>query len=338
MKVFLKILAAFMSVILVVLLIAAPVFSFASNAIRKDTINSLVTSPEIKDEIADSMSFEGNEEKEFMERFLKSKCFDDIYTKATDSIFAPLYGEKSKPFTESDVNRIIDKNIDELTDIFISSKIGGEELTKEEARKAVREIFSESAPDIAKGINEVRGELDLSEAVLVIKIIKICLCVCIAAIIILTGLIFLCTFRKFNGFIWLCADYGVAVLLCAAVINVFKFIFSDIASGDRLLGIIVKIFTEKATSTFNTTMIIYTVIAIICLATAITGKVLSAKKKNKTVESDDITTEDNITFQAPNYPQQTEVFAPQGQSSDTQQEQKPVFTNEEQFSFVNNSN
>ncbi|MBQ8165282.1 MAG: hypothetical protein IJZ94_05660 [Clostridia bacterium] len=287
MKIVLNILAALLSVLLVITLIIAPATSFLTSVINKDNIKELITDTGLKEELADSISIGDEQTAEFTQEFMKSDCFDDLLTEITDYVFAYVYGDEDADLKEQDIVRIAERNMDELTKIFKKTTPEAKDMTSQQYEEAILKVFSEAAPDIINNMEELRDVFEVEEIAQGIRLIKNCHYIIIALIIVFTALIFLCTFRKFNGFIWLCVDYGVAALLNLTLVSVLNILFyaDPQTESDRIIIRFSNFVADKIGEYFYTAIIIYTVLAVICLITAIICKVCISKRKRQNSEA-----------------------------------------------------
>ncbi|MBE7064585.1 MAG: hypothetical protein E7384_02060 [Ruminococcaceae bacterium] len=320
MKIVTKILAAFMSILLVVLLVVTPVISFAANVISRNTIKEIITNPEIKSKLISSTLPDNAKDSAFFEEFLSSNCFDEMFVEITDYMLAPIYGE-NKTLTAQDISRIAEKNIDELVAIFKKTAPESEQLSDTELRESLLQSITGSSPDMIKSLDEARKELPLSEFALIIKYIKIAFYIVIGLVVVLTGLICLCTYRRFNAFIWVCADYGVAALLVFTISCCMTFItdFISVAVTNSVAEIFVNFVIDKFDSYLITAAIIYAVIALLCLAAAITFKNVFKKKK---------------AAQKPIVQNESPALAAETETKSSQER----FSEAEEFIFVNYNN
>lgn len=331
MKVLTKILAAFMSVILVILLIATPLVSFAATAVNKNLAREIISDADIKNEIIDFSLGGDTQGIAFMQAFIESKCFDEIFTEAANYIISPLFHEYPS-FTSQDVMNIVEDNIDELVQIVRETSYQSILLTDKEIESAIISSLSMTIPSMMNEIEDTKKELwpDLIEAATILGYIKIAFYIVLGVIVLLTALIALCTFRKFNAFIWICVDYGIAAFFTFTTIAVMNIMFVSMTdfSTDPIEGVIINFISDKLTNYYTTTGIIYAVIFVLCLAAAIVFKTVFRKKK--AAAGSDQANEQTLSS--------TEINSPF--LSDTQQSQPSpeMFSATEEFTFVNSDN
>lgn len=316
MKIFTNILASFFSILLVIALLAAPLSTFATSFFEKSTINEFIESLNLKEELLEGITINGKTNEQFVNKIKNSKFYNKLFELCSDYISAPLF-DSDINISEKNITDLADKYIDELSSIITETipdfaipsdtSIDNFSITDGEIKDKVRSAIAEVAPTIVKELKEIRDNSKISEIADAIKMIKNIHTAIIIAIVALSIIVFACTFRKLNGFIWLGVDYAIAALLTFFLSGILKNILDKIFSEIKLaeyLNSIRNFITNKAEEIFNDKIILYIIIAAICLVIAIVYKVYHATRKGhhkKETKTENAVPQINCTNANPHY-------------------------------------
>lgn len=321
MEIFKNLVASILSLLLVIILILLPLVSFGASIFEKTAINQLIEDIDIRSNLIDEISINGKTNKNFTKKIIKSDFFEELFTLGKDYILAPLFNDSVK-LNEDKINAIVDDNIEELTDITRNTIDEYEVTPKEELKQTVRDSLKKEVPEIVKEIKNIRKDMNLNDIKDVVSILPNIHLITILSAVILSGLIFLATFKHFNGFIWLGADFGVAAVLTfitnGLVIGIVKSFFSDVGNDD-ISNTLKRFIENQLEGAYTATMIILSVIAAVFIILAIVLKVFVKPGKNKKNDSPDSTIDEQPHGQPQYVPQQAQDSQSAQQTTTNQQ-------------------
>lgn len=281
MQILKNLIATILSIILVIALIVLPLLSFGANFLKKDSVESLIDELDIKSELIDNIKVNGNSSPEFTQKIIDSDFFDEVFELSKDYILAPIYDESVR-LNEDKLLDITDEHLDELVKIAKTTLSEYSETPNEELRETVRDAFQTVSTDLVKETQDARRDIDFDDITEVTDILPTIHITAIIVILIISGLIFLLTFKRFNGFIWLGTDFGIAAILTFLTTGIFselmrKF-FSDVGRNN-ITNAIKHFTTDQLESAFNTNLIIYIAVAVVFIILAVVLKLTWKKKK-----------------------------------------------------------
>ena len=272
--------AAILSIFLVLILILMPLCTSVVSLLSTDTISDLLDEIDIKEIVSDSISIDGEENKVFSKALDKSDYLEELISECTEYMTAPLFGE-TKRFTKKDFIEITEAHIDELVQVAKETIPEYNNFTDAQIEEKILASINEMAPEFIDELKMLRENTGIDTMAQGIKAIRIITYIIVAVAIILTVSVFLLTYKKFNGFFWMLADYGIAALLgfilCAALNNIIKILIPKDLSDDILENII-DFLSERLFDGYNEKIIIYIIIAAVCLCAGIAGKVFLTNK------------------------------------------------------------
>ncbi len=165
------ILAAFLSIFLVIMCIVIPVFTSATSITKPKKLVTLVQAIDYKELMTQNTEVESSKEEfgipaEVMNELISSKAAGEIIELFAEDISAVLTGKKieKSSITADTIKKIVNDNIDEITEIVKSAS--KEELKDNDVKKLKSEILKavdESAEDLAKSIPDPKEFVSVME-------------------------------------------------------------------------------------------------------------------------------------------------------------------------------
>lgn len=232
------ILASVLSIALFAMLIASPIVSAATNMITPNTIEQVVSDIDVE-ALLDNVMPEENESgipKEVISQVLESDVGKEFIELYSEEFSAAFKGEATEGISADDLKQLFNENIDEIVDIMHPYVSEEEQITKEELKTTLSQeldTFAEEIvaelPDASQIINTEENNEMMQALTFVLSgtILKIC----IAAVIILSGLIYALRFPRFKGFMWL----GSVYFLATCVVLIIGFAGTSVAGLSNLL-------------------------------------------------------------------------------------------------------
>lgn len=256
------ILAAFLSIFLVVMCIVIPVFTSATSITKPKKLVTLVQAIDYKELMTQNTEVESSKEEfgipaEVMNELISSKAAGEIIKLFAEDVSAALTGkeiEKSS-ITADTIKKIVNDNIDEITEIVKSAS--KEELNDKDVKKLKSEILKavdEGAEDLAKSLpdpKEFITTMEVEGAEVIRTVLSPTITIILIAIaLFFAGLIYACRFRNFNALLWLGVDTGLAAII-VTTITVFigsklvKGLITDMANINKtVIDSVIKVYTS----------------------------------------------------------------------------------------------
>ena len=212
------ILAAMMSILLVVLLFATALVGTVNNmttaqglgTVLGDTLQQ-IDFTEILTESADDMGFsEGDlQQGEIVNRLLKTDAAKEIIDLISQGIAANLNGDEDILVTGQGLESIVREHEDEIVDILcdIDPSID-RETVREEMLKYVDENAEELVGGLMGLVSEVAG--NVQEITPILDMLKLAMIVLVVVCVVLAGAIYGCRWYRFGGFLWVGIDAAIA--------------------------------------------------------------------------------------------------------------------------------
>lgn len=279
------IIAAFLSVTLVVMCIIIPVYMSLTALVKPKQLVAMVQNIDYAQMVTENEGVQDAIEEfgipaDVVNELISSKAMGEVIGLYASDVSAMLEGKEVKgSLTVDALKSIVNDNIDEIIDI-VKTAVGEDvdsNIDVEEIKKGITDAVNDYAEDIVSAlpdVNELKVSFVESEGAAVITAIlsstvKIIL---IAFAVVLAGLIYLCRFRNFNALLWLGIDFGAAGIFLAAIAvfmgsGIVNALITDLASINESV-------VNSVLSVYNGGIITALVIMLVLCALLITGYVL----------------------------------------------------------------
>lgn len=231
--------ASFLSILLVIALMATPMVSAVTAFFQGENITKIVTSVDYTEIITAEMDMSEigatqQAEIELFDELMDSEMMKDIIELCVDNIFAVMEGTaENNGITAEDIKDIAEEHMDELKAI-VKTYIGDTiPLTEETLDEMTTSLIDECATDIAE-MMPTAEDLGLDDEVLNV-IVNLrngtYFWIVFGITAGLTLLVMLCQVMRFKGFMWIGVDY-----LVAAVFTLISSFAMKAADLSMLLG------------------------------------------------------------------------------------------------------
>lgn len=269
--------AILLSIVLVLMLIASPIFFSARSLIKPESIAQAVSSIDyeeilVKSDFSDDISDSNVDAKVMAEILSSDVCKEAIELYATDVINTITNEDAEISFTPEALSRIVNDNMDEAIKIVKENAPEGESASDAEIEALITERFDEFSNEIIEQLpppeefkSMIVEDLDMEDTKVIATLNNTATSVLpiVAAIIIISGLIFLCRLWKFKGIMWISINLYIATVLLALVCVVLKatpLISSALEdASDEIGGALSSVF-----SIFSNGLIIRTAVMLVC--------------------------------------------------------------------------
>ena len=227
------ILAALLSVLLVLVLFATGLVAAANSVTSPVTVRNLVTTvvEEIDFEQIIINSAQDNDisEEELAQArtinaLLESAAAEEfftLYAQDVASTFNGTYDPANPAMTEQVIIQLANTHIDEIVDIMAQLD---PETDRETIRQELLTYVQENAAQLLESVkveNLINVE-ELSELTNTLQLLKTVLWVLVGICLVLAGLIYACRYYRFGALIWLSVDTGIVALLILAVSRIIS--------------------------------------------------------------------------------------------------------------------
>lgn len=244
MNIFGIIAASFLSVLLVIVLMATPLISAVSSFFEGENIHKILSGIDyakiIEAEIGEKeFSGETELETEIINDLMESDMMKDVVKLCVDNIFEVVDGNTgADKVTAEDITEIAKEHMDELKKILKDNLASDIPLTDEILEEMTRAAVEEYSAQIAEMMPTAK-DIGLNRDVLnVISNLRngTYFWIAFAVAAGLTLLVMLCQVMRFKGFMWIGIDYLVAAI--GTVILAFSIKVTDFATliGEKLIG------------------------------------------------------------------------------------------------------
>ncbi len=234
--------ASFLSILLVIVLMATSMVSAVTAFFQGENISKIVTSVDYTEIITAEMDMSeiGDMQEAEIEMFnelMNSEMMKEIIELCVDNIFAAMDGTaKNDAITADDIKDIAEDHMDELKEI-VKTYIGDTiPLTEETLDEMTTSLVDECAVDIAE-MMPTAEDIGLDDDVLnVIVNLKngTYFWIVFGVAAGLTILVMLCQVMRFKGFMWIGVDYLVAAVFTLISSFVMKAIDLSVLLGDEI--------------------------------------------------------------------------------------------------------
>lgn len=244
MNIFGIIAASFLSILLVIVLMATPLISAVSAFFEGENIHKILSGIDyakiIEAEIGETeFSGETELETEIINDLMESDMMKDVVKLCVDNIFEVVDGNTgADKVTAEDITEIAKEHMDELKKILKDNLASDIPLTDEILEEMTRAAVEEYSVQIAE-MMPTAEDLGLNKDVLnIISNLRngTYFWIAFAVAAGLTLLVMLCQVMRFKGFMWIGIDYLVAAI--GTVILAFSIKVTDFATliGEKLIG------------------------------------------------------------------------------------------------------
>lgn len=244
MNIFGIIAASFLSILLVIILMATPLISAVSAFFEGENIHKILSGIDyakiIEAEIGEKeFSGETELETEIINDLMESDMMKDVVKLCVDNIFEVVDGNTgADKVTAEDITEIAKEHMDELKKILKDNLASDIPLTDEILEEMTRAAVEEYSVQIAE-MMPTAEDIGLNRDVLnVISNLRngTYFWIAFAVAAGLTLLVMLCQVMRFKGFMWIGIDYLVAAI--GTVILAFSIKVTDFATliGEKLIG------------------------------------------------------------------------------------------------------
>ncbi|MBR0447858.1 MAG: hypothetical protein IIX28_05280 [Clostridia bacterium] len=227
------ILAALLSVLLVLVLFATGLVAAANSVTSPVTVRNLITTV-VKEVDFEQIIIGSAQDNDISEEdlaqartitaLMESPAAEEFFTLYAQDVAATLngtYDPANAAITEQTILRLANTYIDEMVDI-----VG--QLEPEEDRETIRrELLTYVEENAAQLLNSVKIENlinveELSELTNTLQMLQTVLWVLVGICLVLAGLIYACRYYRFGALIWLGVDTGIVALMILAVSRIIS--------------------------------------------------------------------------------------------------------------------
>ncbi len=284
--------ASFLSILLVIVLMATPLVSAVSAFFEGENVHKILSSVDyakiIEAEMGETeFSGETELETEIINDLMESEMMKDVVELCVDNIFEVVDGVSAdSKVTADDITGIANEHMDELKKI-VKDNIGSDiPLTDETLEEMTKAAVKEYSVEIAE-MMPTAEDIGLNQDVLnVISNLRngTYFWIVFAVAAGQTLLVMLCQVMRFKGFMWIGVDYLVAAI--GTVILAFTIKVTDFATllGEKLIG---NSILSTVTGIISGEMLkgagILAICGIIFIVIFVVGRKLLKKKNNMTV-------------------------------------------------------
>ena len=227
------ILAALLSVLLVLVLFATGLVAAANSVTSPVTVRNLITTA-VKEVDFEQIIIGSAQDNDISEEdlaqartitaLMESPAAEEFFTLYAQDVAATLngtYDPANAAITEQTILRLANTYIDEMVDI-----VG--QLEPEADRETIRrELLTYVEENAAQLLNSVKIENlinveELSELTNTLQMLQTVLWVLVGICLVLAGLIYACRYYRFGALIWLGVDTGIVALMILAVSRIIS--------------------------------------------------------------------------------------------------------------------
>lgn len=267
------ILAALLSILLVVVLFATGLVGAARTAVTPRAMEKMIIKVihgiNFEQLVIDNAGENGYTEEDLAQAQIISKLFDSdaakeffgLYTQDLAAVLAGTYTAETAVANGQALRDLAHTHIDDMVDI-----IG--ELDAEADREKIRQellIFvDENADDLlgSLSVETIVQDNGLSDMQEIITVLPTVLWVLIGVCVLLAGLIYACRYYRFGGFIWIGVNTGIAAVLMLGVTVIIK-------SGILLTAINAMEAADLLTGVFSAVSGVFTSVTLILFGMAV---------------------------------------------------------------------
>ena len=285
----LGLLAVILSIMLIIVAVIAALFYTGSDLLKTEHVAELLHNvthtAAINHEVLQKAAEEKNISDELVEDILESQVFEEVIYELSEDFTSELLGEGNGDILNTeDLKLLVSQHMGEIYEI-VDEHIE-EEVSREKLESGIIKALDENSEDIDKTLEEavmIVDDID-DDLLTILRIIfgSTATMLLTVTVIVLSALIYACRYRRFGGFIWLGVDFIFVALGVFAIRSTLNFAAelmmadADAATSVNSLLLPVLKIMDKG---LNTAVIIYAVIAVLCIAAAIVLKNTVGKKK-----------------------------------------------------------
>lgn len=293
MKTFLNILriigAALLSIILFALLICIPVTYSVTSFVEEDVFTTVIQEVDVEEIIAESPELieefkNSGIEVETLDALFETEGVQEIIDLYIHDLFVPIKGEGELQLTEDKINEIIEEHFEDAIPLVkeIVAK-QGVTLSEKEMKKYAKEYVSEFLTNLPTADDLGITEPETLQSIQMVQSGVFVYPLVIVAVV-LSILVVICRFEKFEGFIWLAITYflsgGITLLITNGIANLVK---AGIHTTDAIYLAMIPAL-DISSQRMKMAGIVLWVLAIIFLVVVIVGTKYKKKKEENCVE------------------------------------------------------
>ena len=200
-KVFACIAAAILSIFLVIMLITTPIFGSVTS---KSSIKA-AAGEMLKESFNDGRDA-NDEMQKFVDELMNTKFVDDVIE---------LIGENA--LTVENIKEKLGVNFDEVYDVLEKNNMIDQTKNKQEVKEALDSLIEAIPPEVLSGSTTKEDVAASAFSLAGVVVSRTALLIFIGICVALAGLVYLCTFPKCQGLIWLAVDMFISAAVLVPV-------------------------------------------------------------------------------------------------------------------------
>ena len=272
--------AIVLSLVLLVTMVTAPVFSGATNLVQNETLHSVVKSIDFAELLGAADMGEGNE---LVGQLMETEAAKAIINLYIDDTLALLDGSGAQPtLTVEAVKSLVQANMAELLPILRNAMGVTEGVTDQMLEQYILLMFDEMGAELINSLPTPQ-ELGLGEEVLLAISLfrsKLLLTGVTIAIIVLSLLILLFRFPRFKGFMWLTVVYLLSAISAVGMgASISSLLPNLIATVEPMLVGVVTPIALLLSKSFFTAAAVMAIAAVVFILIFVFGRKASKKRK-----------------------------------------------------------
>ncbi len=267
------ILAALLSILLVVVLFATGLVGAARTAVTPRAMEKMIVKVihgiNFEQLVIDNAGENGYTEEDLAQAQIMSKLFDSdaakeffrLYTQDLAAALAGTYTAETAVANGQTLRDLAHTHIDDMVDIIGALDT---EADRENIRQELLKFVDENADDLlgSLSVETIVQDNGLSDMQEIINVLPTVLWVLIGVCVLLAGLIYACRYYRFGGFIWIGVNAGIAAVLMLGVTVIIK-------SGILLTAINAMEASDLLTGVFSAVSGVFTSVTLILLGVAV---------------------------------------------------------------------
>jgi len=267
------ILAALLSILLVVVLFATGLVGAARTAVTPRAMEKMIVKVihgiNFEQLVIDNAGENGYTEEDLAQAQIMSKLFDSdaakeffrLYTQDLAAALAGTYTAETAVANGQVLRDLAHTHIDDMVDIIGALDT---EADRENIRQELLKFVDENADDLldSLSVETIVQDNGLSDMQEIINVLPTVLWVLIGVCVLLAGLIYACRYYRFGGFIWIGVNAGIAAVLMLGVTVIIK-------SGILLTAIHAMEASDLLTGVFSAVAGVFTSVTLILFGVAV---------------------------------------------------------------------
>ena len=282
-------LAFILSIVLILVAITDALFYTGADLLKAEHVSELLHNVThtavINHEVFQETAEEKNVSDELVDDILESQLFDELIDELSEDFTAEFLGKDYDGALDTEgLKRLTAQHMDEIYEIVDTHT--DEKVNREKLEEGIMKAIDENKEDIDQTlaasvmiVDEIDDDLLALLRVIFGSTATIFLTI---TIVILAGMIYACRYRRFGGFIWLGVDFFFVALGVFGIRSALDFaaelMMADAHVSTSVSSLLVPML-KILDNDLNTAVIIYAVVAVLCIAAAIVLKNTVGKKK-----------------------------------------------------------